>query len=42
MDSDYSAKIDSDSGEIEEPEPVPKVKKGKWKIAQKTDVKEPV
>ena len=32
----------SDSGEIEEPESVPKVKKGKWKIAQETDVKEHV
>ena len=28
--------------EIEEPEPVPKVKKGKWKIGQETDVKEHV
>ena len=41
-DSDESAKTDSDSGEIEEPESVPKVKKGKWKIAQETDVKEHV
>ena len=41
MDSDHSVKLDSDNGEIEEPEQVPKVKKGKWKIDQETDVKEP-
>ena len=41
-DSDNSAKLNSDNGKIEEPEQEPKVKKGKWKIAQETDVKQPV